>query len=484
MQRVLDDVHQRAGQQRAVERHDWAARGELRLDADASGRCGTVWLQDLRDDVVELCRRQLRHRRGGKTRELGGDLPEQPHLRQDGGDARLEHGRQRLTAVVVHPQQVLGRQLNRRQRVLDVVRHLSGHLGPRFEAVRPLELAALPLQVGSHPVERLDEAPELVGRRDGNPRVEIAMRDATRCAREPVHRVRNALGHRVAHRRAEQDEAHRREQHTAIERVDLALGLLLAQRERHGDDGAQLSLTDRCRGHEVFERADLLLADVAGLPLEEDRLICLRRRAGGQTSRREEVTLARGDQPRSREDVHVFVDDAADATIISSVNSGRRAAAPLLRDDALHHPSGHRHRAARLRSRYRRAVRRRRTCGSGTPARARARRRRPRTRGTACGRSCRESRAAARGPVTALYPPSAARGPRVEEQRDVGHARERRDLGESHQVIDRPRQRVAERVDARPIVQEQHLVRCGRRGAPAPRAGDSWRGRCARAARC
>ena len=55
-------------------------------------------------------------------------------------DAALEHRAERLAAVGVHAAQVLGRELDRRQRILDLVRHLARHLGPRLEAVRPFEL--------------------------------------------------------------------------------------------------------------------------------------------------------------------------------------------------------------------------------------------------------------------------------------------------------------------------------------------------------
>ena len=81
-------------------------------------------------------------------------------------------------AIDVHAPQVLGGQLDRRQRVLDVVRDLPRHVGPRLEPLRALELAALPLQVGGHLVEVLDQPPQLVRRRRGDARVEIAARDA------------------------------------------------------------------------------------------------------------------------------------------------------------------------------------------------------------------------------------------------------------------------------------------------------------------
>jgi hypothetical protein len=83
---------------------------------------------------------------------------------------------------------VLGGQLDRRQRVLDVVRDLARHVGPRLEPLRALELGALPFQIGRHLVEVLDQAPQLVRRRRGDARVEIAAGDAR------VARVRRLTG--------------------------------------------------------------------------------------------------------------------------------------------------------------------------------------------------------------------------------------------------------------------------------------------------
>ena len=105
-------------------------------------------------------------------------------------------------------------------------RAISAHAARRF--VRSSS-AALALQVVGHLVEVVDQAPQLVGRGRDDARVEIAARDAPRRARQAVHRIGDALGHVIADAGAEQDEEHRREQHAAIELVDLRLDLLLAQ---------------------------------------------------------------------------------------------------------------------------------------------------------------------------------------------------------------------------------------------------------------
>ena len=50
-----------------------------------------------------------------------------------------------------------------------------------------------------------------------------------RRAHQPIHRVGDALGHVVADARAEHDEQHRRQQHAAIELVDLRIDFLLRE---------------------------------------------------------------------------------------------------------------------------------------------------------------------------------------------------------------------------------------------------------------
>ena len=143
-------------------------------------------------------------------------------------------GAERLAAIGVDAAQVLGGELDRRQRVLDLVRDLPRHLGPRLEPVRAFELIALRLQLRRHAVERVDEPAQLVGRSHGDPRVEVAARDAPGGARQLPDRIGDALGHRQPDAGAEQDEEQRREVDAAIELVDLALDFVLAERERHG----------------------------------------------------------------------------------------------------------------------------------------------------------------------------------------------------------------------------------------------------------
>ena len=146
---------------------------------------------------------------------------------EDRRDAFLQHRAERLTAIRVHAAEVLGVELDRRQRILDLVRDLPRHLGPRLETMGSFELGPLPLQVARHAVEVLDQTAQLVGRGRGDPGIEVAARDAPRGARQTVHRIGDALGHRVAEAGAAENEEQRGEQHAPIQRVDLLIDLPL-----------------------------------------------------------------------------------------------------------------------------------------------------------------------------------------------------------------------------------------------------------------
>ncbi len=185
---------------------------------------------DLFDEIGHPRRRRARRRRRRKAGELGGDLPQQPDLGQNRGDALVEHGRERPPPIQIHTLRVLGGQLDRRQRVLDVVRDLARHVGPGLEALGPFELDPLPLEILGHPVEVPDQPSQLVGCGGGHPRVQIAARDQLGGARQPVDRIGDPLRHPIAERRTEQAEQHRQRQHLPIEIVDLPFDFRLAQR--------------------------------------------------------------------------------------------------------------------------------------------------------------------------------------------------------------------------------------------------------------
>ena len=153
--------------------------------------------------IDDVCH-ELRHIDGrgpgsrgrSKTRELGGNLPQQLHLAQDGVDTPLEHLAHRLAAIGMDAAQVLGRQLNRGQRILDFVRHLTCHLGPRFEAVGPLELSSLRFQFRRHAVEGFHQPPQFIRRSNGDLGIEVAACDAAGRPGQSADWIGDALGHR------------------------------------------------------------------------------------------------------------------------------------------------------------------------------------------------------------------------------------------------------------------------------------------------
>ena len=281
MQRVLHDVGQRAREQRAVDQGRRQVR--RRLDVEGHTGPGPVGLHDLIEQCREIGRLWPRGGRRRKARELARDLAQQLHLRQDGGDALVEHRRQRPAAIDVDALGVLGGQLDWRERVLDVVRHLPRHLGPRLEALRPLEVGALRLQIVGHPVEVFHQAAQFIRRGGGDTRVEVAARDAPGGAGEAVHRVGDAFSHPVAEGRAEQHEQHGGRQHAPVDLVDLLLDLALPQRLRHGHDPFARTGADRRRGHQVSRRSAECLHDHGGRqPVEHNRSIDVGRRASGK----------------------------------------------------------------------------------------------------------------------------------------------------------------------------------------------------------
>ena len=145
VQRVLDDVRDGPGEQRAID-----VAGGSRRAPGRRWRCGP--LRPSRYGPTTSSTRSPTDVGSGcgvgdeaKLENSAAICRSSRTCDEDGGDALVEHRRQRPAAIDVHPLRVLGGQLNRRQRVLDVVRHLARHVGPRLEALRAFELAALSL---------------------------------------------------------------------------------------------------------------------------------------------------------------------------------------------------------------------------------------------------------------------------------------------------------------------------------------------------
>ena len=241
VQRVLHDVDERAGEQRPVEQHVRQVRREavsMRPRPAGAARYGA---STSLDDVVDAgpapawppARWQSSRtptRSAAAAAPATGSSSTQLSSTGESGSPRSWCTRRRCSAESWMG--VSGFLMS-----CATWRAMSAHASRRFvRSSSPrcrCRSAAIPLNASTR---RLNSSAEV----DGNARIEIAARDAARGARQPVHRIGDALRHRVADRGAEQDEAHRGQQHAPIEGVDLALGLLLPQRERHGHDRARL----------------------------------------------------------------------------------------------------------------------------------------------------------------------------------------------------------------------------------------------------
>src|SRR5688572_18397832 len=123
---------------------------------------------------------------------------------------------------------MFGVELNRCERILDLMSHLAGHLGPCLEAMRAFELAALALQIARHAVEGLDQATEFIRRGGGDSGVEVAASDASGGASQTVDRIRDTFRHVVPHAGAAEDEQQRGKERAAIECLDLLIDFALS----------------------------------------------------------------------------------------------------------------------------------------------------------------------------------------------------------------------------------------------------------------
>ena len=136
---ILADVRQRARDERAIDPDRRQIARHVDVERDRRGRSGKpsrVRIENLREQLRGRDGRELRLRRGGVIRELAGDLTKEPDLSQDRLDALIEDGAERAMLIGVHPLQVFGRELDRRQGILDLVRDLTRHFRPGLELIR------------------------------------------------------------------------------------------------------------------------------------------------------------------------------------------------------------------------------------------------------------------------------------------------------------------------------------------------------------
>ncbi len=260
VQRVLDRRSSSArAEQHAVDARASAGRRRRRASMRHPPRRAPVryGVDDLLEHHVgEVVATRLRLGRRGEARELRRDLPEQPHLREDVGHALVEHRRR-----AARPRSTCTR---RRCSAFSWI-GVSGFLMSCATWRAMSAQASRRLVRSSSPRWRCRSSAMLLNastsRRSSSrrgrqhARVEVAARDPPRRAREAVHRVGDALGHLVADAGAEQDEEQRREQHAAIELVDLrARSPAAAGRAAPSGSRRASPHAHRRRGHQVRRR--------------------------------------------------------------------------------------------------------------------------------------------------------------------------------------------------------------------------------------
>ena len=318
---------------------------------------------------------------------------------------------------------------------------------------------ALRLELAGHAVEGVDQAPQLVDRAHRDAGVEIAARDALRRARQPADGIGDALGQRQAERRPEQDEAQHGEVDAAIEIVDLALDVPLAERRGHGQDAlAVRSVRTGVAAIRYGVEPKTSSATKLGSRSQHDGAIDGVRRSRRQQARREEIELARGDELRAVEDVDVLIDHLADPHhhVVGALDAVSAAIEERVRlfDDALRHRGGARGFALNVLAQEIGKV------GADDE--------RQDEHGNDRGEDERQEQLAVeaganlaeQGPADArplATEPGEDRGRQQHEHE--GRAGERADLGEMHQVIEQREPRVADGIDAGAVVGEVDLIR-------------------------
>ena len=256
--------------------------------------------------------------------------------------------------------------------------------------------------------------------------------------------------------------------HAAIEIVDLALDVALPQRRRHGQNPLLASGANRGRSDQIRHRAKLVFIDEARQPLENDGAIDVVRRARRQQARREQIALARRNQVRPVEDVHVLIDDLADPdhhVILGFLSTIRPAAEESVRlfDDAL--------RDRRRARRFALNILAQEIGEVGADHQRQYQYRNDR------GEDERQEQLAVKAranltqqcaPDTRTLAAHPGEDRRAQEREDERGARQRTDLRQVHEVIEEPENRIADGVDTRSIVREVDAIGVAGKRDPLP----------------
>ena len=132
---VLDDVGQRLRDQPAIEPRRHRVLGDLDVDVDV-GIADALQEHNLAHRVGDVLAADHRLRHARELRELVDHALDVVDLADDGVGALLEHRRILGDRLAVFAAQPLRRQLDRRERILDLVRDAARDVGPGRGALR------------------------------------------------------------------------------------------------------------------------------------------------------------------------------------------------------------------------------------------------------------------------------------------------------------------------------------------------------------
>ena len=137
----------------------------------------TQLLGALAQKVAQSRLAEIGVREASKAREVAHQAPERPNLLLDDLERRVEERAKARIVTPVFLVTLLNGQLDRCQRIFDLVGEALGHFLPGADALQVLDTRARLLHLAEHPVEGAGKLGELVGSGDRDPYFQIAGRD-------------------------------------------------------------------------------------------------------------------------------------------------------------------------------------------------------------------------------------------------------------------------------------------------------------------
>ena len=162
-----------------------------------------VQLENLADNVVDVHRLELRLRHFGEVAEAPDNGLQVAEFSQQGRGALAKHFVE--FGGIARAQQVFHRDLQREERILELVRQAAGKFAPGGDALGLHGAVALFDQLVGHGIERFGELADFVARGNFDVRVPIAGGDFPRGFGQTFDGLRDARRHPAAEQNREQD---------------------------------------------------------------------------------------------------------------------------------------------------------------------------------------------------------------------------------------------------------------------------------------